>query len=98
MRLVMLGLSLAVVLTTAGSVRADFFDGKTLEGFEGLTEYWSVKDGAIVGLTTKDPGFNTFLCSKNKYRDFEMKFQVRLKGGAGNSGVQIRSTWSPTTT
>jgi hypothetical protein len=38
--------------------------------------------------------FNTFLCSRKKYRDFELKFQVRVagKGWAGNSGVQIRST------
>ena len=68
-----------------------FFNGKDLDGWEGLTEYWSVKDGAIVGYTPKDPGFNTFLCSKKKYRDFEMKFKVRLKDGIGNSGVQIRS-------
>ena len=27
----------------------DFFNGKDLDGWEGLMEYWSVKDGAIVG-------------------------------------------------
>jgi hypothetical protein len=69
-----------------------FFNGKDLEGWEGLIDrFWSVKDGAIVGLTEKDPGFNTFLCSKKKYKDFELTFQVRLKDGIGNSGVQIRS-------
>jgi hypothetical protein len=73
---------------------AGFFNGKDLAGWEGLTDYWSVKDGAIVGSTF--PGglkFNTFLCSKKKYRDFELHFQVRLtgKGWMGNSGVQIRS-------
>src|SRR6516162_1370203 len=69
-----------------------FFNGKDLEGWEGLIDrFWSVKDGAIVGLTEKDPGFNTFLCSKQKYKDFELTFQVRLKDGIGNSGVQIRS-------
>src|SRR5581483_8084377 len=35
--------------------------------------------------------FNTFLCSKKKYKDFELAFQIRLKDGKGNSGVQIRS-------
>jgi hypothetical protein len=68
-----------------------FFNGKDLTGWEGLTEFWSVKDGAIVGYTPKDPGYNTFLCSKKKYTDFELSFKVRLKGGVGNSGVQIRS-------
>jgi hypothetical protein len=71
-----------------------FFNGKDLTGWEGLSEYWSVKDGAIVGNTHPDGlKFNTFLCSKKQYRDFELKFQVRLtgKGWSGNSGVQIRS-------
>jgi hypothetical protein len=72
---------------------AAFFNGKDLTGWEGLTEYWSVKDGALVGSTPAPNGlkFNTFLCSKKTYRDFELSFQVRLKGGVGNSGVQIRS-------
>jgi len=82
---------LGAVLLIGGAARADFFDGKTLDGFEGLTEYWSVKDGAIVG-TSPGINFNTFLRSKAKYKDFEMKFQVRLKGGKGNSGIQIRSS------
>src|SRR5262249_51692595 len=50
-----------------------------------------VKDGALVGYTPQDPGHNTFLCSKKKYGDFELRFKIRLKDGVGNSGVQIRS-------
>jgi hypothetical protein len=68
-----------------------FFNGKNLDGWEGLTQYWSVKDGAIVGYTPSDPHHNTFLCSKKKYKDFELSFKIRLKDGIGNSGVQIRS-------
>ena len=34
---------------------------------------------------------NTFLWSKKKYKDFELHFQIRLKDGVGNSGVQVRS-------
>jgi Domain of Unknown Function (DUF1080) len=93
-----LGLVVAVALWAGGDARcadttSDFFNGKDLTGWEGLKEYWSVKDGAIVGATPKGGEFNTFLCSKNKYKDFELKFQVRLtgKGWTGNSGVQIRS-------
>jgi putative heme-binding domain-containing protein len=73
----------------------ELFNGKDLTGWEGLKEHWSVKDGAIVGSTGPDglKGFNTFLCSKKKYKDFELSFQVKLtgKGWSGNSGVQIRS-------
>jgi hypothetical protein len=85
-------LALAGQATRADTDAAGFFNGKNLDGFEGLIDqYWSVKDGAIVGYTPKDPGHNTFLCSKKKYGDFEMSFKVRLKDGTGNSGVQIRS-------
>ncbi len=71
-----------------------FFNGKDLTGWEGLTAYWSVKDGALVGASPKDGlKFNTFLCSTQKYGDFELKFAVRLTGdlAQANSGVQIRS-------
>jgi len=79
----------------AGPARADAVKGafipKDLDGWDGLKDYWSVQDGALVGSTPKGLTFNTFLCSTKKYKDFELSFKVRLKGGAGNSGVQIRS-------
>lgn len=78
----------------ADAADGTFFNGKDLEGWEGLHQYWSVKDGALVGSTfPKGLSFNTFLCSKKKYTDFELHFQVRLRGNGwdGNSGVQIRS-------
>lgn len=91
----LLGLICVFAVTArAADDKHDFFNGKDLDGFEGLIkEYWSVKDGAIVGQTKEKQGFNTFLCSKKKYKDFEMSFQVRLTGTGwtGNSGVQIRS-------
>jgi hypothetical protein len=69
-----------------------FFNGKDLSGWEGNPELWSVKDGALYGSTApKGIKGNTFLCSKTKYCDFELQFQVRLTGKAANSGVQIRS-------
>ena len=38
-----------------------------------------------------DSRINTFLCSRQTYRDFELRFRARLKGEIGNSGVQFRS-------
>jgi hypothetical protein len=74
------------------SAATAFFNGKTLDGWEGLPQYWSVKDGAIVGAyENKSLTHNTFLWSKNSYKNFELTFKIRLKGGEGNSGVQIRS-------
>jgi len=74
------------------TTKKPFFNGKDLTGWHGLNQFWSVRDGAIVGSTFPSGGkFNTFLCSERKYKDFELHFQVRLKGREANSGVQIRS-------
>ena len=97
MRTTVMALACAGLLGLVGNGRAEdpskstFFNGKDLKGWEGRLEYWSVSDGAIVGSTPEGLKFNTFLCSKQKYTDFEMSFKVRLKNGGGNSGVQIRS-------
>ncbi len=93
-RALTLGLGLLLVASTAiaDSSKSTFFNGKNLDGFEGK-DLWSVKDGSIVADTgPKGIRGNTFLCSKIEYGNFELSFQVRLKGGKGNSGVQIRST------
>lgn len=66
-----------------------FFNGQDLGGWVGIPDLWSVKEGNLVGATAKGLKHNTFLCSKQTYRDFDLKFQVKLEGG--NSGVQIRS-------
>lgn len=79
-------------LASTGERSAPFLNGKDLAGWEGLIdEFWSYKHGAIVGLAPQGLKFNTFLCSKRKYGDFELKFQVWLTGKNANSGVQIRS-------
>ena len=74
-----------------------FFNGKDFDGWAGLPEHWKVKDGAIVG-TIRPGQAGTFLCSPRAYTDFELAFQVRLTGGHGNSGVQIRSRLTDPTT
>lgn len=67
------------------------FDGKSLAGWEGDTELWKVEDGMIVG---DSPGIkqNEFLATEKGYGDFELRLEFRLRKGAGNSGVQFRST------
>jgi hypothetical protein len=88
--LIVLGLLLTLPVLAADS--SGFFNGKNLDGWQGLDKYWSVKEGAIVGSTEPSGiNFNTFLCSGKEYKDFELRFKVRLKDGKGNSGVQIRS-------
>jgi len=68
------------------------FDGKSLEGWRGRDDLWSVEDGMIVGRTTEaDPiAQNTFLILDQEIEgDFELMLQFKLEGG--NSGIQYRS-------
>src|SRR5687767_1272684 len=68
------------------------FNGKDLSGWDGDPKFWSVKDGAITGQTTKENPTkgNTFLIWTNGVvDDFELRFKFKIIGG--NSGVQYRS-------
>jgi hypothetical protein len=101
MRRLLAGLAILTALLAASAVTAargeksetiKLFNGKDLSGWEGIEKYWTVQDGAIIGSTGEGKiSHNTFLCSKKRYKDFELTFKVRLKKGDGNSGVQIRS-------
>jgi hypothetical protein len=90
------GLALSSTLTTqAADDEAGFkalFDGKTLKGWDGNPDLWSVSDGAITGQTTKKKPTrgNTFLVWRDgKVADFELRLKFRIVGG--NSGIQYRS-------
>lgn len=93
MRQMLLVFSLIAVFAGPSAIRAEEKSAfLAADNWEGLKEYWKIDGNTVVG-TAPEGGlkFNTFLCSKKKYSDFEMKFSVRLKGGVGNSGIQIRS-------
>ncbi len=66
------------------------FDGKTLDGWRGDEELWSVEQGAIVGTTDqKQLKHNSFLATEKSYKNFVLKLKFKMRNG--NSGVQIRS-------
>ena len=74
------------------------FNGKNLAGWDGNPKLWSVKDGAIVGQTTRENPAkgNTFLIWTNgTVADFELRFSYKITPnndkGFANSGVQYRS-------
>lgn len=72
------------------------FDGKTLNGWDGDTNFWRVENGEIVGETTvQNPiAANSFLIWRGgKVRDFELKVEFRMNGT--NSGIQYRSLELP---
>lgn len=84
-------------VTTLGSQSPDgwvqLFNGKDLTGWEGLTDLWRIEGDDVTGSTKEPQGvaFNTFLVSKKPYKDFELRFQARIKGEQGNTGLQFRS-------
>jgi hypothetical protein len=89
-------LLLLAIVVAAPTVRAEeeeftaLFDGKTLEGWSGDEDLWSVEDGMIVGSTeSKDLEKNTFLSTKKPYKNFVFKTKFKLRNG--NSGIQFRS-------
>ena len=85
-------LPLLVVTVTAQEQSQSLFNGKDLSGWAGKSEFWTVKDGAIFGQTTKDKPTkgNTFLVWQGgEVADFVFKAKVRFSGN--NSGVQYRS-------
>ena len=74
------------------------FNGKDLTGWAGRTNHWSVQDGAITGVTTKENPAqgNNFLIAKDGDQnlmvgDFELRFSYSFTGPWGNSGCQYRS-------
>ena len=71
------------------------FDGKTLAGWDGNPELWSVEDGAITG-KTKGPdhlAYNQFLVWNGVVKNFELR--AKVKCSASNSGIQYRSKALP---
>ncbi len=68
------------------------FNGKDLEGWDGNPLHWSVEDGAIVGVNTKENPTkgNTFLIWKGgELKDFDLSLECKID--SGNSGIQYRS-------
>ena len=69
------------------------FDGRTLQGWDGMPGVWSVQDGAIVGTSTKEHNAgNTFLVYHGvEAHDFDLKLEIKVEWGGG-SGIQYRSS------
>lgn len=70
------------------------FNGRDLNGWDGDPKHWSVKDGAIVGETTKENPLrvNSFcIWKQGEVDDFELRCSYRLTSDWGNSGIQYRS-------
>lgn len=66
------------------------FNGKNLDGWEGYTDLFSVKDGVIVARNDKPLKVSTYLFTKRKFSDFRLIFSSKLsKINSMHSGVGI---------
>jgi len=88
-------LSLLVAAATADVAQSEekfvpLFDGKSLAGWTGDTELWSVQDGVIVGTSdNKKLPRNSFLATEKTYKNFVLRVSFKLRNH--NSGIQVRS-------
>ena len=74
----------------------DLFDGKTLNGWEGYEDLWSVnKYGVIVASNSTPLKFSTYLLTKDKYSDFRLIFSAKLVESEMHSGVSFWGTVKP---
>lgn len=78
------------------------FNGKDLTGWQGDPAVWSVKNGAIHGKLTGNPGEtlgSILVCSDGNVDDFELRFSCRFvnrsPGAAGNLNVKYRVADQP---
>ncbi len=69
------------------------FDGRTLDGWEGGTNVWRVRDGVIVGGSMDGNPRNEFLAAVRPFTNFVLNLEYRIAGTEGfvNGGVQFRS-------
>jgi hypothetical protein len=72
------------------------FDGKTLNKWDGDTQFWRAENGSLVGETSAERPLkaNTFVVWRGGApKDFELKLEYRIN--STNSGVQYRSSELP---
>lgn len=74
---------------TGESKTLSLFDGKTLKGWVGFEDLWSVKDGEIVGRNNKPLAFSTYLLTRDNYSDFRLTFKTKLVESEMHSGISF---------
>ncbi len=72
------------------------FNGQTFEGWEGDLQWFKIEQGEIVaGTLEKKIPNNFFLCTVDKFADFELRLEAKLTGAGDNAGIQFRTERIP---
>ena len=68
------------------------FDGKSLDGWSGNPQVWSVENGAITAVSTTERrvGSTHIIWVGGEPADFELKLEIKLEGDI-HSGIAYRS-------
>lgn len=93
---------MTICLLAAGAVSQSLepgfkslFNGRDLSGWDGDPKFWSVKEGAITGVTRPEEqkqGAMTYLIWKGgEVDDFELRLSYRLTGERVNTGINYRN-------
>lgn len=72
---------------------ASLWDGKSLNGWEGESDVWSIDNGAIHADTVKTPGQHHlhYVGPGAVMRDFDLKVEFKISATGANGGIQYRS-------
>lgn len=88
-----------VFLTACGqSNEMQLFDGNSLEGWEGSTDFFRLENNAIVGGSLEKPVDQSYyLCTKKKYGNFDLKLSAKFKANylEINGGISFRAKRVP---
>ena len=69
------------------------WDGRTLNGWDGESDVWSIDNGMIHADTTKTPGQHHlhYKGANAVMKDFDLKVEFRISATGANGGIQYRS-------
>lgn len=71
------------------------FNGKDLAGWDGHQQYWSVRDGVIIGKNTEPIKVSTYLLTQRKFSDFRLVFDFKLAESEMHSGIALWGRIAP---
>lgn len=75
--------------------KIELFNGKDLTGWVGHKNYWSVKDGVIIGKNTEPVKVSTYLLTERKFSDFRLVFESKLAESEMHSGIAMWGRIAP---
>ncbi|NAS12200.1 3-keto-disaccharide hydrolase [Poritiphilus flavus] len=92
-------LCLSMLFISCGkSDKIMLFDGESFEGWEGSKTVFRIENEAIVGGSLKKPNDESYyLCTKQKYENFELRLQAKFISADDktNGGISFRASRVP---